>query len=634
MSPPSPFPSTEPANPPSHLPDPDPPFDSDADTSVPRQLDPQQPTPPGHATPLSAVDSNAGRVDATPPVVAVVPVPGPWTSSTHPHPAAGSEPVGDDIEMDSLAPSGHRRRRSSLINPANATNNRHRSPHTRGHGIDEPKISEEGSLGEPLRLEELDVELSDEDLHDDEETGLTAKERTRKKKKRTRNQLLDQRIVREKVSPEEQKEADRNVMKELLINAGLIGLWYFFSLLISLYNKWMFSPDKLGFPFPMFTTAMHMLVQFSLASLVLYLFPSFRPTNGHVPNPGELDSPESKRPLMTPLFYLTRIGPCGLATGLDIGLGNTSLQFITLTFYTMCKSSSLAFVLLFAFLFRLESPTWRLTAIIATMTLGVVMMVAGEVSFNLPGFLLVISAAFFSGFRWALTQILLLRNPATSNPFSSIFFLAPVMFVSLLTIAFPVEGVSGLVKGLSSIAEERGTLMAPLILLFPGMIAFFMTAAEFALLQRTSVVTLSIAGIFKEAVTISAAAVVFGDRMTFINIVGLAVTLVAIGAYNYIKIAKMRREAQEARVSRGQDHLLEDHHTTDGPSSSGSGSDDDEDDVTPPRGRGEAAGLLRREGLNDDDDGVLFTADGAEVVSRPMSRSPDKHHHHQDRRED
>ncbi|KAK4673411.1 hypothetical protein QC763_111780 [Podospora pseudopauciseta] len=623
MSLPSLFPSTEPAHPPSHLPVPEPPSDADTDTdtdtdvSVPRHLDQQKPTPPGHATPLSA----------TPLVAAVVPVPGPWTSSTHPHPATGSRLAGDDIEMDSLAPSGHRRRRSSLINPANVANNRHRSPHARGHGIDEPKISEEGSLGEPLRLDELDVELSDEDLHDDEETGLTAKERTRKKKKRTRNQLLDQRIVREKVSPEEQKEADRFVMKELLINAGLIGLWYFFSLLISLYNKWMFSPDKLGFPFPMFTTAMHMLVQFSLASLVLYLFPSFRPTNGHVPNPGELDSPESKKPLMSPLFYLTRIGPCGLATGLDIGLGNTSLQFITLTFYTMCKSSSLAFVLLFAFLFRLESPTWRLTAIIATMTLGVVMMVAGEVSFNLPGFLLVISAAFFSGFRWALTQILLLRNPATSNPFSSIFFLAPVMFVSLLTIAFPVEGVSGLIKGLSAIAEERGTLMAPLILLFPGMIAFFMTAAEFALLQRTSVVTLSIAGIFKEAVTISAAAIVFGDRMTFVNIIGLTVTLVAIGAYNYIKISKMRREAQEG-VHKGQEHLLEEH-TTDGPSS---GSDEEEDDDDDLLRRGEAAGLLRRESLDDHDDGVLFTADGAEVVSRPVSKSPDKHL--QDRRED
>ena len=38
------------------------------------------------------------------------------------------------------------------------------------------------------------------------------------------------------------------------------------------------------------------------------------------------------------MFYLTRIGPCGAATGLDIGLGNMSLKFITLTFYSTFMS--------------------------------------------------------------------------------------------------------------------------------------------------------------------------------------------------------------------------------------------------------------------------------------------------------
>src|ERR1700734_1233492 len=114
----------------------------------------------------------------------------------------------------------------------------------------------------------------------------------------------------------------------------------------------------------------------------------------------------------------------------------------------MCKSSSLAFVLCFAFLFRLEIPSWRLVAIILTMTIGVIMMVAGEVSFSTLGFILVISAAFFSGFRWGLTQILLLRNPATANPFSSIFYLAPIMFASLFILAIPVEGFPALFGGL------------------------------------------------------------------------------------------------------------------------------------------------------------------------------------------
>lgn len=216
----------------------------------------------------------------------------------------------------------------------------------------------------------------------------------------------------------------------------------------------------------------------------------------------------------------------------------------------MCKSSSLAFVLVFAFLFRLEAPTVRLISIISVMIIGVVMMVFGEVKFHLGGFVLVISAAFFSGFRWALTQILLLRNPATSNAFSSIFFLAPVMFVVLLILGMAVEGFPQLLGGIATLQEEWGTWSAPAFLLFPGCIAFMMTASEFALLKRTSVVTLSIAGIFKEVVTISAAAVVFDDRLTFINFVGLVTTMIAIGAYNWFKIAKMRREARESAHER------------------------------------------------------------------------------------
>ncbi|QPC75603.1 hypothetical protein HYE68_006355 [Fusarium pseudograminearum] len=465
-----------------------------------------------------------------------------------------------DIEMEPIA--GHRRRRSShnmAVRPAGSPSRLRET--SRGpvpvNSTVEPKISEENldANGFAIRKDESgDDSFTDEDLQDDEETGLTRKDKQRRQKKRSRNTQLDQRIVRDKkdISKEERKEADKAVFRSLIVNLVLILLWYLFSLSISIYNKWMFDHDRLNFAFPLFTTSMHMVVQFVLSGLVLYFIPSLRPGYGanqagvHQSDLGRSrhdDEPKSYG--MTKMFYLTRIGPCGAATGLDIGLGNTSLKFISLTFYTMCKSSSLAFVLMFAFAFRLETPTLRLIAIIATMTMGVVLMVFGEVEFKAGGFALVISAAFFSGFRWALTQILLLRNPATSNPFSSIFFLTPVMFLVLICLAVPVEGIGNLVEGYKVLANEWGYFMAPLFLLFPGCIAFCMTASEFALLQRTSVVTLSIAGIFKEVVTISAAALVFGDRLTPINFVGLLTTMAAIAAYNYIKISKMREDAQE-----------------------------------------------------------------------------------------
>ncbi|KOS21064.1 putative transporter [Escovopsis weberi] len=488
-----------------------------------------------------------------------------------PHPCrrlfAPSAAAGD-MEMKPIA--GHRRRKSSTIGPLGlsgvgpgrpmsqgASRRQHHpdnSPHPPDHALAAHAAkshSPSPGSGSASGKEESGADsFSDDDLRDDEETGLTNKERARRQKRKQRNTQLGQRVAREKsLSAAERKEANKDVIKRALMNGLLILLWYFFSLSISLYNKWMFDSERLNFAFPLFTTSMHMLVQFGLAALVLYLFPSLRPAHGHTSDMGRSrHETETNSSGMTKLFYITRVGPCGAATGLDIGLGNTSLKFISLTFYTMCKSSSLAFVLLFAFVFRLEKPTWRLVGIIATMTMGVILMVSGEIEFKFGGFVLVISAAAFSGFRWSLTQILLLRNPTTSNPFSSIFFLTPVMFVTIILIAVPVEGFGSFCAGFRALSDEWGAVMAPLFLLFPGCIAFLMTASEFALLKRTSVVTLSIAGIFKEVVTISAASLVFKDKLTLVNFVGLVTTMVAIVAYNYIKIKKMREEARGRAV--------------------------------------------------------------------------------------
>ncbi|KAK9468037.1 triose-phosphate transporter family-domain-containing protein [Lipomyces arxii] len=327
---------------------------------------------------------------------------------------------------------------------------------------------------------------------------------------------------------------DRILFKKIAINIGFILLWYTFSLSLSLYNKWMFSGKHLDFRFPLFATSVHMVTQTLLAGLVLYAVPKFRPTR------------ESRMPWRT---YITHVGSCGIATGADIGLGNMSLRFITLAFYTMVKSSNLVFVLLFAFIFKLERPNLKLIGIIGIMTAGVVMMVASETEFVLIGFILVLIAAMLSGFRWSLTQILLKRNEATSNPFATIFYLAPVMCVTLLLLAIPIEGVRNFVQ--SPVWVEESWEMWFLILVAPGMIAFMMTAAEFFLLHRTTVVTLSIVGIFKEVVTIGASAGVFGDQLTPVNVSGLIVTLIAIGVYNYIRIRGMREKIQEERSMGG-----------------------------------------------------------------------------------
>ncbi|KAF2735380.1 TPT-domain-containing protein [Polyplosphaeria fusca] len=476
-------------------------------------------------------------------------------------------------------PTHHARRRSSslagLSGTAHKDTNKHhpRQPSEHIAEADEDDSASDTDRSDSSgRTESTDLELdemrSQDGLEDDEETGLTGRDRRRRRRRKRRNTNLDQRVVADHVryTKDEEKMANQSLIRSMLINGLLIALWYLFSISISVYNKWMFKQDNGDgeteniFPFPLFTTCLHMIVQFSLASLVLFMIPSFRPRHdaltsslqGARPPPEPVDP---KKPLMTRWFYLTRIGPCGVATGMDIGLGNTSLKFISLTFFTMCKSSALGFVLLFAFLFGLEQPSWRLVLIIMIMTVGVVMMVAGEAAFHALGFILVMTSACSSGFRWSLTQILLLRHPATANPFSSIFFLAPIMFFSLIILAVPVEGFPALAEGLSKLFESKGTPLGIGILLFPGCLAFLMTSSEFALLKRTSVVTLSICGIFKEVVTITTANIVFHDPLTPINLTGLVVTICSIAAYNFMKIQKMREDARmQAHISAQEEY--------------------------------------------------------------------------------
>lgn len=107
----------------------------------------------------------------------------------------------------------------------------------------------------------------------------------------------------------------------------------------------------------------------------------------------------------------------------------------------MCKSSTLAFVLIFAFLFKLEKPSWKLISIIVIITAGVILMVSDETDFSLIGFMQVMSASAFGGLRWSLTEVLLRKESmGLTNPFASIFFLAPSQAVILLIISAFVEG--------------------------------------------------------------------------------------------------------------------------------------------------------------------------------------------------
>ncbi|GJP47689.1 hypothetical protein CLOM_g6862 [Closterium sp. NIES-68] len=387
----------------------------------------------------------------------------------------------------------------------------------------------------------------------------------------------------------------------------LVLLWYTFSMALSLYNKVLIGEKHGRFPAPLLMTTFHFLLQGGIATILLRCCcQSWLPA-----------TPISWRD------YFLRVVPTAVATALDIGLSNLSLALITLTFYTMCKSSAPVFLLLFAFLFRLESPSFKLLGIMLVISIGVLFTVAGETEFELLGFILVMVAAFVSGLRWVLLQVLLqavrgmmwphhvssahtslctcqcatalsttlsppvaspvqptvsnvrrLRFPTTichcfhrcqgdklglTNPLLTLSYLAPVMALVCAIFSLLREPWSALAAS-PYFDTWPHALWSFAIMLVGGGLAFCMIMAEFLLVLETSAVTFSVAGTVKEAVTILVSHAVFGDRFTRINLVGILIIMLGVSLFNLYKISRNKaRESDGHRVHTLSDAPLPSH---------------------------------------------------------------------------
>ncbi|XP_027172585.1 probable sugar phosphate/phosphate translocator At1g06470 isoform X2 [Coffea eugenioides] len=256
---------------------------------------------------------------------------------------------------------------------------------------------------------------------------------------------------------------------DVLKTLFFILVWYTFSTFLTLYNKTLLGDDMGKFPAPLMMNTVHFAMQAVLSKAITWFWSHrFQPTV-----------------IMSWRDYFVRVVPTALSTAMDVNLSNASLVFISVTFATMCKSASPIFLLIFAFAFRLESPSLKLFGIMLIISVGILLTVAKETEFEFWGFIFVMLAAVMSGFRWTMTQILL----------------------QVLT--------------------------------------------EYILVSVTSAVTVTIAGVVKEAVTILVAVFYFHDDFTFLKGVGLVTIMVGVSLFNWYKYLKLQKGDRPEGEMRG-----------------------------------------------------------------------------------
>ncbi|KAG9332479.1 hypothetical protein JZ751_014577 [Albula glossodonta] len=315
---------------------------------------------------------------------------------------------------------------------------------------------------------------------------------------------------------------------------GLVLFYYVFSIGITFYNKWLMK----GFHFPLFMTLVHLTIIFCLSALTRSAMQCWT---------------GKPRVLLSWKTYMIKVAPTALATALDIGLSNWSFLFITISLYTMTKSTAVLFILFFSLVFKLEEPLFLqnpfLIVVVLLIAGGLFMFTYESTEFNLEGFVMVLLASFIGGIRWTLTQVLMQKAElGLQNPVDTMFHLQPLMFMGLFPLFVFNEGLSLCSsEKLFRVGEVPPLLYSLLMLSAGGALAFGLGFSEFLLVSRTSSLTLSISGIFKEVCTLLLAARLMGDKMTMVNWLGFAVCLSGISLHVGLKAYYSKGKSQTLR---------------------------------------------------------------------------------------
>ncbi|XP_007446980.1 PREDICTED: solute carrier family 35 member C2 isoform X2 [Lipotes vexillifer] len=283
-----------------------------------------------------------------------------------------------------------------------------------------------------------------------------------------------------------------------VLTLGLVLLYYCFSIGITFYNKWLTK----SFHFPLFMTMLHLAVIFLFSALSRALVQC---------------SSHRARVVLSWTDYLRRVAPTALATALDVGLSNWSFLYVTVSLYTMTKSSAVLFILIFSLIFKLEELRAALVLVVLLIAGGLFMFTYKSTQFNAEGFALVLGASFIGGIRWTLTQMLLQKAELG-------------LHLSTSEKIFRFQDTGLLLRVLGS-------------LFLGGILAFGLGFSEFLLVSRTSSLTLSIAGIFKEVCTLLLAAHLLGDQISLLNWLGFALCLSGISLHIALKALHSRGDS-------------------------------------------------------------------------------------------
>ncbi|WRX07855.1 Sugar phosphate transporter domain - like 1 [Theobroma cacao] len=136
------------------------------------------------------------------------------------------------------------------------------------------------------------------------------------------------------------------------------------------------------------------------------------------------------------------------------------------------------------------------------------------------------------------------------NPLTFMSYVTPVMAVATAILSLFLDPWHEFRKN-NYFNNSWHIARSCLLMLFGGTLAFFMVLTEYILVSVTSAVTVTIAGVVKEAVTIMVAVFYFHDEFTWLKGAGLCTIMVGVSLFNWYKYQKLQKGKLEEGETAG-----------------------------------------------------------------------------------
>lgn len=289
--------------------------------------------------------------------------------------------------------------------------------------------------------------------------------------------------------------------------------WMVLSMVLSIFNKWIFIPSGADFPYPLTLSCCHMFT----TSLVLHSLRLFKPSL----------FPGMSEGLRSDWQMFRAVALVGGLLAVSVVLSNSAAMLLSVAFINMLKGGNSVFALALGLV--IGTTSWS-TALqlgwpVLIISIGAAATIHGELYLSHLGLALLVVAILVEQFRLVLFKSMMSESGLKLDPLSALSLFSPVAF--LVTAPFALSELRAALHVLDAL---RGSA-----LILNALTAVTLNVAYSRLLKVASPVTFTVFGTAKDVTTAALSLCIVGGIVTPQQLCGYVATLFGMLQYDRAK---------------------------------------------------------------------------------------------------